>query len=547
MNLQFLRPGENAPAANELTAWATTAVATAAAEPGPARPAGVALHAILDAAGPIAGGTCRSAADSVALSPDDGRPLGCPNDEAEVAGQEKRGKAAALLDVDGILLDAPDAWYAAGPEGAGFGLHCEARLQRTVRDDYGEQLLPLEILPAIARAPTDAAPFWREREALRLRTGVEHGQRIARIIRDEARRARNIELKVGGRLLGLSAASVLLAKRLDYAVLTATAPSGHGIDLGACEVLDAALVHRPLVLLAPPEVAATTNGVQFAARVASSVGAELSLPLSAPAASHAELSAHRLFWREFRSHYRPAERLAEVLLLYSAQSDHWSRGLHGERVRAFAEALTRAAIQYRVVLEVPRTGSEPLILAECSHLDEEDSGRIDRRITEGASAIVAGRCRTSDDCGRHIAGPFVELSAGLNRVGAGSVILLDTAPDGKSETLAPLEKALESLLGRGRRAVSVSRPGFIVKMYLDPDRKLDVHVVSRPLESGSGAAGETRGLALYLSGSAVSGARSGTVFSQGATERKIPLTTFGMGVQATLPDFNGSAILSISR
>jgi hypothetical protein len=456
---------------------------------------------------------------------------------------------ASRLPIDGVLLNAPDAWYVAGSRGAGFCEACETQLRSELVRDFGEQLIPATALPAIA-TQADKAPFWREREALRLRTGVEHGHRLAARIRDEGRRERNVDLRVGGRLLGLSAVATLLARRLDFAVIGAQAPTPDRAELGHYEIFRAALGYRPLVALASAELSSDRERVLQAARLATSVGAELSLPGQAPPAAHAALAEYRQFWREFRSRYRPLDRLAEVLLLYSAQCDHWSQGTHGAGVLGLAEALTRLGIQYRVILEMPRSGTEPIVLADASFLTEEDAGRIERRITEGAGAITVGPVGCCDENGRSIAGPFPELAAGLNRVGAGSVLALDLLAAGprKVDTLLPgLEKALESLLGRGRHAASVSKPSVLVKMYVDPDRKLDVHLVGRQFDPATGAAEEMKGLTVHLSGSAVSGARTGYLFSQGMPERKVALSAFGMGVQATLPDFRGSAVLTVSR
>jgi hypothetical protein len=151
-------------------------------------------------------------------------------------------------------------------------------------------------------------------------------------------------------------------------------------------------------------------------------------------------------------------------------------------------------------------------------------------------------------------GPFPELSSGLNRVSAGTVFVADLqAPaSGVAERrweplVTTLDKGLEALLGRGRRAASISKPSVVVKMYIDPDRKLDVHLVGRQFDPATGAAEEVKGASLFLAGSAVSGARSGYFFTAEGPERKVTLTPFGMGVQATLPDFVGSAVLSVAR
>lgn len=547
MTLQLLRPGEPPLSAEELGARAVSAVAVPSGQELPARAPGVALYASMDAVGPADTSPCRSAAGEAARSPDASL-LGCPNNPQQRAHQEAAGKNVDRAEIDGVLLDAPDGWYAAGRTGAGFCEHCEAAFQASLHADLLEQFAPGPLLPAIAKQ-SNAAPFWREREAVRLRSAIENGLGLARTLRDEARREKNVELPVGARLTGISAVAVELARRLDFVAVNAVAPSPDRFGLGGYEILRAALGNRPLTVLASDEFSRKTTMVAQAARLAVAVGAELSLPASAPAASQAALTQHRQYWRELRARYRPSERLAEVLVLYSSQSDHWSQGGHGQAVQAVTELLTRLGVQYRVVLEAPRNGSEPLVIPDAAFVAEEDAGRLERRVTEGAGAIVVGAFATSDETGRTLSGPF-ELSDGLNRIGSGSVIRLDAPANwdrGADVLQAPLDKALESLLGRGRRSVSVSRPTVLAKLYLDPDRKLDVHLVGRQFAPTTGAPEEVKGLVVHLAGSAVSGARTGYFYSQGEPERRVSLSAFGTGVQTTLPDFSGSAILSITR
>ena len=78
-------------------------------------------------------------------------------------------------------------------------------------------------------------------------------------------------------------------------------------------------------------------------------------------------------------------------------------------------------------------------------------------------------------------------------------------------------------------------------------RQLDVHLVGRQFDAATGNAEEVKGLVLHLAGAAVSGARTGYLFSPDVPERKVALTPFGMGVQAVIPDFAGAAILSVAR
>ena len=79
-------------------------------------------------------------------------------------------------------------------------------------------------------------------------------------------------------------------------------------------------------------------------------------------------------------------------------------------------------------------------------------------------------------------------------------------------------------------------------LRLDPEKKLDVVLVARDPANAA-----VRGATIFLSGAVVSGARSGFLFQPGAPEKRVPLVPFGMGVQATLPDFDGEAVLAVER
>lgn len=550
MNLLLVPSGETVPDGGAEAMRGVDALAVDA-EALPPRAPGLSLHARVDAwsTGDEAH-ACRSRSNEPSRA--DGRLVACANDPAGEAALDERVEQAARKPVDGVLLERPDAWYA-GEDAAGTGhcAACDARLGEHLQIAYGESFVPFDMHEARAQPEP---PFVREWESVRLRAAVEHGGRLARRARDEARRVRGSETAVGASFQSANPAAVLLAQDLDYVVTPAPEPVPDGARVAPYELFRAALGTRPLVGLLPERLAARPGHVLQAARLAAASGAEIALPRNAPDASHAALAAHRQFWKEFRSRYRPVERLAEVLLVYSPECDHHSGGEHGAGVRAAAEALTALGAQYRVVMRVPRAGSEPLVLADATALPEADAARLERRVSEGASAIVIGACGAVDDDGRALEGPFPALDRGLNRVGSGTVFSLDNGlqPVGggerRWESLMPtLDKALESLLGRGRRAASCSRPSVVVKLYVDPDRKLDVHLVGRQFDPHTGAPEPVHGALLHLAGFAVSSARSGYLFTADGPERKVTLTPFGMGVQVTLPDFAGAAILTVAR
>lgn len=512
----------------------------------PPRATGARLFARVDAFSPDGEIACRAADEKPARY--DGRELACPNHPPEQEALDQRVRAAARLDVDGVMLDTPDAWYAAGRD-AGFCDACNDRLNAHLQREYGERFVPYPVVPRLAQAAD--APFWREHAQVRLAMGLEHGARLARRVRDEARAARNVETWVGARMTGLNPAAVQLARKLDFVALPVDLDDTGAIDPAPWEVFDTALTHRPIVGVATAATAAQPGRALQAWRYATALGTHLALPEDAPAETVEALAQHRRFIREFASRYRPVERYAEVLLVYSPECDHWTEGRHGRGVRAAAEALTRICAQYRIVLGVPRVGSEPLVLVDAGALPHEEARHLQARVRDGATVVVVGRVGGVDESGRAFEPPLGELSEGLDKVGQGSVFGID--PHGEPATRAfeplvvPLDRALDSLLGRGRRAAATHRDGLMVKLYLDPEKKLDVHLVGRHWNPATGGAEAVQGAVLRLSGSAVGGARTGWLFSPGAQERKVSLTPYDMGVQAKLPDFIGSAVLTVSR
>lgn len=544
MRAHFVPTGES-PEANRLPTHESDAL-IARVESLPPRVAGARLFARVDASSPAGDVACRAADEKPARY--EGQELSCPHRPSDQEALDERVRAAARLDVDGVLLDRPDAWYAAGRD-AGFCDACDDRLNAHLQREYGERFVPYPVAPQLAQASD--GPFWREHAQVRLATGLEHGARLARRVRDEARAARNVETWVGARLTGLNAASVQLARKLDFVVLPAGCDTSGVVDPAPWEVFAAALDHRPLIGLADDETAAQPGRALQAWRQALALGAHLALPESAPAETVEAIAQHRRFSREFASRYRPVDHYAEVLLVYSPECDHWTDGRHGRGVRAAAEALTRSHAQYRIVLGVPRAGSEPLVLVDAGALPHEEARHLQARVRDGATAVVVGRVGGVDEKGRAFEPPLGDLSEGLDKVGQGSVFGID--PHGEPQTRAfeplvvPLDRALDSLLGRGRRAAAANRDGLMVKLYLDPERKLDVHLVGRHWNTATGGAEAVQGAVLRLSGSAVGGARTGWLFSPGAAERKVSLTPYDMGVQARLPDFIGSAVLTISR
>lgn len=482
------------------------------------------------------------------------RLLLCPHAKSEQPLFDDKIRALARLPVEGILLEEPDAWYANTPLGAGFCLQCADRFEEILAEAMGEQHTPFDALDLLIESDLQPLPYGGEHQRMVLGGGFEHGARLIRRARDEARSHRGVEIGVGARLTGFNPVALRLATRLDLSVFPIEAPTPERLGLGAAEVFRVAAGRRSAVAQLSAQGSALPGTVLQAARLATAVGVDLALDPAAPQESVEVLAEHRRRWRLGRKLPRPYDQLSEALLLYSPSCDHFSGGVHGQGVLEAAEALSALGVQYRVVLEVPAGGSQPLVLVDAHALPEEDARRTYRRISGGAGAVVVGRVASVDEDGRSLMGPFPELRSGLNRVGDGTVFSFDPAENGSApgtrnvEGLSgPLESGLSSLWGRGRRALSVSGARVLVKTFIDPDRKLDIHLVGRDFNPESATPIPVSGAILLLSGPAVGGARVGRLLFPDGSEHRVPLIPFGIGVRVNLPEFPGAAIFTVSR
>ncbi len=113
-----------------------------------------------------------------------------------------------------------------------------------------------------------------------------------------------------------------------------------------------------------------------------------------------------------------------------------------------------------------------------------------------------------------------------------------------------LTGALRELLGRGRAQVTLSGRGRLwARAYLDPERKLDVHLVNLDLREPGFA--PAQGMQVQIAGQAAGGGRSGYWFAPerdgGKDGERIVLNPSGFSVSTILPSVDGYALLAIPR
>lgn len=486
-------------------------------------------------------GTAAGAPDRCARR--DGTPadVRCPSSlEGRVVAAEESARAARTGDA--ILLAGIDRWYRMGSDTVGFCRSCELALVEFLREGYGDHLQKFDPLEAIRTSslPPLERPFARQREVLRLSETLEAAKRAILRARDEARRERGLEIAVLGRAGAIGAASLSLCRHLDGLVF----------DLPSLEPMDAvlpllaaraALGQRPAVAVLPAAVSATQVR-QFAA-LATACDADLALERGASAEAKAALADHRRFHATIRERYRPAEPLAEAELLLSPSCDHWTFGAHQI---AAAQALSAAAatqLQTAIRLDLAGgTSAQLLILAGAAAISKADAAAARRHLEGGKDLLLLGHCATIDEEGRPGEPVFPEADEDeIERVGEGRLYFVSEPAEAK------LVRGLRELIGRGRAQVTVAGRGrLFARAYLDPEKKLDVHLVN--LDAKLSLA---QGVQLTIAAQVAGGGRSGYWFapdrSSGKDGERIPLNPSGFSVSTILPSVSAYALLTVPR
>jgi hypothetical protein len=477
-------------------------------------------------------------------------PDGSPADvrcASSLEGRDAAGSMAAraALTGDAVLLEGLDRWYRAAPEHAGHCRSCEFALVEYLRGTYGDHLQPfdpLEALKASALPPAER-PFAREKDALRLFEAIEATKRAVLRARDEARRSRSVELAVLGRVGTLSAAALELCRHLDGLVfaLDSLDPMAALLPLLAAR---AALGQRPAVAILPSG-ASVAHVRQFAA-LAAACDTDLMVPEDASAEARAALARHREFLALVRERYRPVAPLVDAEILLSPRCDHWTAGAHQRAAGACAATFARSQLQPAVRLDLAGgVRSRLLVLAGAGALPEPDAVAARRYVEAGGDALVLGKCAPVDEEGRVGEPLFPEVKSGLEPVGEGRVFML---AEGAQE--AAVSRAIRELSGRGRAQITLAGRGHLfARAYLDPERKLDVHLVNLDLREGGFATAQ--GVQISIAGQAAGGGRAGYWFaperSGGKDGERITLNPSGFSVSTILPSIDAYSLLAIPR
>ncbi len=486
------------------------------------------------------GEACQVADGSTVVA--SGRPLRCPN---SAAGLEHAGGVAAWATHLGeaVLLDGLDRWYRCGPAGAGFCRSCELALVEVLRESYGDHFESFDPLAPL-RAQPDArtAPFAGAREARRLASTVEAAKRVALRARDEARRGRGVEIAVLGRVGTLTGAALAISDHLDGLVfdLPSLDPEEAVLPLLAAR---AALGLRPAVGVLP--AGATPEQVQLFAALALACDADVTLPKDASAAAEIALSEHRKFQEVVRERFRPSQPLLDLEVLVSPFAEHWG-GAHLRTASACAAALSRAHLLLGARLDLREPRAHVLLLAGCSALSAEDAARARRHVESGGDALLVGKCATCDEEGRKGPPVFPEARSGMERIGEGRVYAIEVDSEAPSAPEEQVVRGARELLGRGRSHLSLSGRGrLFARAYLDPERKLDVHLVNLD------APRPAQGVLLHIAGQAAGAGRTGYWFAperdSGKDGERISLNPSGFSVSTVLPGISAGALLAVPR
>jgi len=491
---------------------------------------------------------CQAADGSTSGGP--GSPRACLSSarhREEVAESEAAAIAAGFA---GILLDRPDAPLALGLLGAGFCPECRRAFLSELGGEYGDQLEPLDYAAMAREALATASgavgfeqvPFGREFWRFR------HDQ-VERAVRDHARAARD-RARAAGHALEIAArfetsgpAAFAASRQLDAAVFPAEVPS-HSTGAGPFRLLRAVMGRRPCAAELPEGI--PSEALPRLAGVAAACGVEI--------AGHAAedglaLAPIRRFARSLatrRDAPTPAVPAMECAILYSAECDLWTGGLHRRAVEEAVEALSRLHVQAPVVLRPSDAPPEAtLVLAGASALSALEAQAVRKRVEGGGTALSFGAAGAADVTGRPTHELLAEGKPAGAKVGKGTVASLPALVHNPASGLAPgpaslepISRALAALLGKGRHAASVVARTPLHVALCEKDGWVEAHVVSL---SGEAVRGATLFLGVHVTGAAK---RARFLSAEGADER-IAMNPSGYSISTVLPAFRGYAVLSL--
>ncbi len=511
----------------------------------------------------LAGSALAAVAAGEAASPEeacraaDGSPSGGPASPRSCLSSTRHREevaesaaAAVAAGFAGILLDRPDAPLALGLLGAGFCPDCRRTFLSELGGEYGEQLEPLDYA-ALARDALASAsgavsfeqvPFGREFWRFR------HEQ-VARAVRDHARAARD-RARAAGHALELAArfetagpAAFLAARQLDAAVFPAEVLS-HSTGAGAFRLFRAVMGRRPCAAELPPGT--PSEALPRLAGVAAACGVEV--------AGHAgedglALAPIRRFARSLaarRDAPTPSSPAMECAVLYSAECDLWTAGLHRRAVEEAVEALSRLHVQAPVVLRPQDAPAQAtLVLADARALTPLEAQSVRKRVEGGGTALVFGDAASADAAGRRAHEVLAEGKPAGTKVGKGTVASLPALVHSPASGLAPgpaslepVSRALATLLGKGRRAASVVARAPVHVAVCEKDGWVEAHLVSLSGEA-------VRGATLFLGVHVVGAAKSARFLSAEGADERIAMNPSGYSISTVLPAFRGYAVLSL--
>ncbi len=547
-----IRPGDPVPEAEALAARTLgSPLVVDPAEPSSGRLASIALARVATGSAADHEEACRDADGRVSGTV--GHERACLHSAAHRARVVADCRAALAAGYAGVVLDRPDLVLGLGLFGAGFCASCQAVFQEGLRHEYGEQFEPFDYR-RVASDELASAPgavsfrklhFGRDFWKFRLDSLADAVAAYVLPVRDTAREARRA-FPIVGRFEQVGPAQFHAARLLDGAVLPLS-PLPHHTGVAEARIWRAAIGRRLVAAQLP--AAATAEQVARQASAIAATGVTVGLEEGERAAAVAPIRA-LLADHASRRDGRPFEHpVAECLVFYSPEADMWSSGLHRLEAEEVGEILSRLHVQWDVA-----TGGSPLrpgtvlVLPQALGITPVEATAVTRFLEAGGKLLVLGEARAAGPGGRMFPPFLPEAKVGRQkaaRAGQGALVALPPLvpfPSGGSIAAAPssepVERGLEALTGRGRRAVQVVSPTRLAVSAWRPPKRLDVHISSL-------TDGPVRGATLVISAEFAGSARRARFRGAGGVDEKIPLVPSAGEVAAVLPEFVGYGVLSL--
>jgi hypothetical protein len=368
--------------------------------------------------------------------------------------------------LDGVQFDEPGSSFEVAGSRAGFCPYCQARFREYLVERYGERFKDFDYRELLQKkgagvfselAYFKGMPYWQDWKRSLLVDAKRNFSELVNHARTYARN-QNRDILCAANFFNWMPHYLVLAQFVDVFSLE----YDPGIppartNLIYPEIARALDPEKPVTMV--PDIAFAThlrkrandkkdvNLLRYLIAEAAFAGSDFMVPYSCLCVTGSgayfppvnEISGYLAFVKEHREKFQKANHLRQACVILSFPSYFWSfdflryPGKHFASLEAVTQFLHALQIQYRLVIwgdgefikdseELKR--DELVILAQVSHLTDEQVYRVREFIEKGGRVLILGKCGIRDSLNqKRTRLPFSALKPGANNIGTGTLFL----------------------------------------------------------------------------------------------------------------------------